>query len=362
MRAGLVAIAGYVFALTRLFGLVDTGELFASSDGGTSWAVHSTLPVSDAAGLLRGSSGGELHLVSRSGTVYFSADGGLSWSGGGAVPASDVVAADFGLPASLLVLTASGTLWESMDGGTSFSVASTPTASDCVSLTHDAEGSLYVLTETGTVRESVDGGSSWVAKGALAASDAVEIEALDSSLLVLTGAGDVWSSSDAGSSWQAVGTTSQVHMSGMILGNPGTLFATTREGDVATSGDGVTWTWVGVINQVHVMALATDLAPVGADLLPPPAGALVLSSPRPNPRRGVGPSSFHFTLAGPERVRFAMFDVLGRRVAARKPDRFAQGGSYSVRWDPGVLPPGVYYVRLRTESGRSAGTRWVLIR
>ena len=41
---------------STLFALVDTGELFASDDQGITWTVRSVLPVSDAVGLIAGSS------------------------------------------------------------------------------------------------------------------------------------------------------------------------------------------------------------------------------------------------------------------------------------------------------------------
>ncbi|HMB69512.1 MAG TPA: hypothetical protein VKU85_09370, partial [bacterium] len=320
---------------TTLYGLVDTGELFTSTDFGLSWTVHSTLPVRDAVGLLRGVSGNELHLVSRSGSVYLSGDGGASWSAVGAVPAHDVVAMDVALDPqnTLLALTATGTLWASTDGGASFTGAAALPAPDQVSLTHDAAGNLYALTETGTVRESTDHGVTWTAKGVLPVSDAVEAVAFGADLLALSGAGDVWRSQDAGASWSATGTLSQVHMSGMMVGAPGRLYAVTREGEVALSVDGTAWVWAGTINQLNVVALATDLPPTGVDVTLPVTERLLLSAPQPNPSRGG--STFRITLASPDIVRLVLYDVRGRRVAERDPEAFGEG-VHGIWWDPGV--------------------------
>ena len=68
-----------------LFGLVDTGELFASDDGGVTWTVRSTLAVSDAIAIAAGESSDELFMATRSGLVYRSGDGGLNWTAIGAV-------------------------------------------------------------------------------------------------------------------------------------------------------------------------------------------------------------------------------------------------------------------------------------
>jgi hypothetical protein len=369
MRAGRLTTLASAFAVgaspvgaETLFGLVDTGELFASVDDGASWNVRSTLPVRDAVGLVRGISGNELLLVSRAGGVYVSADGGTSWTSAGAVAASDVVAVDVRIRpnVSLLLLTAAGTLWESADAIT-FSPLVTLRAPDHVSITHDAAGNLYALTETGIVGASANGGSTWRAHGAIPISDGVEIEAVGSDLFVLTGAGDVWSSADAGSSWVAAGTLAQVHMAGMVLGESGVLYASTREGEVAVSSDGASWMWVGLINQLNVVALATDSPVTGTGVLPPTLGSILLSTPRPNPHRGTGGSVFYFTLPSPETIRFLLYDVRGRLAASRHPERF-RAGPHSVYWDPGVGASGTFYVRMTTDSGRSAGTRWVLLR
>lgn len=346
---------------TTLYGLVDTGELFTSTDFGLSWNVLSTLPVRDAVGLLRGASGNELHLVSRSGSVYLSGDGGTSWSAVGVVPAPDVVAMDVALDPqnALLALTATGTLWASTDGGTSFAGAAALPAPDHVSLTHDAAGNLYALTRTGTVRESTDHGSTWTAKGVLPVSDAVDVVAFGTDLLVLTGAGDVWRSQDAGATWSATATLSQVHMSGMLLGAPGRLYAATREGEVALSADGISWVWVGTINQLNVVALATDLPPTGVEVTPPTPGGLRLSVPWPNPTRGG--SSFEIVLPSPDTVTLVLYDVRGRRIAERG-KQVLEEGVHVLRWDPGVRASGAYWVRLGTESAGTAATRWVLVR
>jgi len=373
MRASLLLVLGVVSALggapravdaTTLFALVDTGELFASVDGGATWTIRSTLPVRDAVDLLRTGSGTELHLATRSGSIYLSGDGGESWNAIGAVPASDVVAIDVGIRpvTSILLLTATGTLWQSTDAGASFSVLAVLTAADHVSLTHDVDGRLCASTATGTARVSSDGGLSWTVAGALPVSDAVEVRAVGRDLLALTGSGDAWKSTDWGVSWSTIGTLSQVHVSGMVVGEGQAIHAVTREGEVAVSADGASWSWVGAINQLDVVALATDRTPTGVGTGPSPPASLVVSPPAPNPGLGVGGFHLEFVLPRPETVRITMLDVRGRRVAVRDPETFGSAGTHSVQWDPGLVSPGVYYVLVSTASAGSAGTRWVLVR
>src|SRR5262245_21259217 len=74
-----------------LYALVDTGELYVSADQGATWDVRSTLPVSDAVGLMAGTTSARLFLVSASGLVYRSLDAGVNWTAIGSVASDDVV-------------------------------------------------------------------------------------------------------------------------------------------------------------------------------------------------------------------------------------------------------------------------------
>jgi hypothetical protein len=98
----------------------------------------------------------------------------------------------------------------------------------------------------------------------------------------------------------------------------------------------------------------------GVDINSPATRQFSLSPPRPNPLYGRGPSIVQFTLDQASIVRLSLQDVLGRTVAERESESFA-GGTHSVSWNPGVLPSGVYYLRI--EAGEDAATRkWVILR
>ena len=344
-----------------LFGLIDTGELYASDDNGVSWQIRSALPVSDAVDLSAGQSSSELYLGSQSGIVYFSSDAGLNWTAVGAVTASDV--ADFSLRSDgdLLLLTETGILWESSDGGASFTSVAALTASNFVSLTvESSSGNLYALTRTGEIMESVDDGSNWITKGAIAVSDAVEIQSHNGNLYVITGTGMTSESSDAGASWTTVGTLSQVHVAGLTsLGTD--LAAAVQEGEVATSPDGTSWTWQGAINQLNVVALSTDIPVVIGVGGGPSVVGISLRAPWPNPSVGTGSTTFRFTLPRAATARLSLYDVGGRKISQTEPQNYPTGGTYSLSWNPGSLAAGVYLVRLETDNSGNSSTRWTVL-
>jgi len=58
--------------------------------------------------------------------------------------------------------------------------------------------------------------------------------------------------------------------------------------------------------------------------------------------------TFTLTLARPGVVHLAVYDMLGRTVAVPI-DRTHEPGVFSIRWRPGVLPPGQYIARLTVD-------------
>ncbi len=341
-----------------LFGLVDTGELFTSSDNGVTWSARSTLPVRDAVALSARLSSSDLFLASRTGEIYRSTDSGVNWSAVGAIPVSDAVDLVIRPDGALLVLTATGSLYRSLDQGGTFTPIAALTGSGFVSLTFTTPSvRYYAATRTGEVFESQDGGSSWTPRSTIPVSDARRIRAIGSKLYLLTDAGDVYRSTNAGSSWTGVGALSQVGMRG--LARVGIwLAAASREGHVATSTDGAGWTWRGSINQLTLSTLASD-EPATTSVEGARDVSFALGAPAPNPSRDG--ASFELRLPAASDVSLALFDVNGRRVARQAPKRF-DAGSHYVSWRPNVAASGLYFLRVENDLGAVATRRWVVIK
>ena len=343
-----------------LFALVDTGELYVSGDQGTTWDVRSTLPVSDAVGLMAGTTSARLFLASASGMVYRSLNAGVNWTAIGSVSSDDVVDLGIRSDGALLVLSESGTLWESTDQGVNFSVLAALTGSNFVSLAVGNTGSLYALTRTGEIEESTDDGVSWSVKSAIPVSDAVSIRNLQTSLYVLTNAGLVFQSTNAGTSWVTAGTLSQVHMRALTQ-NVDRLAAVTSEGEVASSPDGSAWTWIGAVNQLNVIALANDTPYVIGVPEEPPSVTLpiALAPPAPNPLRAGGSLSIRFALNVADRVTLRLFDVQGREVSALESSAF-DAGEHELTWSIRSLSSGLYFLQLSTSHANRSATLTVL--
>lgn len=340
-----------------LFGLVDTGELFASVDNGDTWTLHASLPIADAVGLVAGASSAELYLASRSGVIFQSSDAGLSWVASGAVDASDLVALHMRPDGELLVLTRSGVVVASPDA-TTFTTRAALTAPNLTGLSR-RPGPLYALAETGDVFRSNDDGTTWELRGTAPVPDAVDVVSLLESVYLITRTGDVWTSTDGGGDWNAVGTLSQVHTVGFIRSVfGGTFYATTREGAIARSSDGVEWSWVGMTGQLNVVALATDEAIVGVPEAEASPASMMLGRPRPNPvGRAAGDVFLDVESPLGGRLEIGIFDVSGRRVAVS--ERVIEGGTSRVSVDVSHVAPGVYFIR--TGLGEHAVSRRIVV-
>ena len=368
LAIALAATLSYAIALapgpalaTNLFGLLDTGELYQSANNGATWSAIGAIPVHDAVGLAAGTSSAELYLASRSGTVYRSTNGGAAWSAVGAVAASDVAGFALSPFGKVFVLTSTGTLYSSSNQGATFTPVAALAGSDWVSLAPGPYGRMYALTKTGQVAESLNEGATWATVGVITTSNAVSIRRLDARLFVLASTGEVYRSTNFGVGWTPVGALSQGSMSALV-DLDAQLVAAAKEGEVASSTNGAAWTWVGAINQLNVMALGTDTPQATGvidDLSPP---KFVVAAPYPNPRVGAGGATFPFTLSRPDRVRLELYDAQGRLRATRPFESIATGGAHAIRWEPARLSPGTYHLRLVTESGRTAQTKWTLLR
>ena len=369
-RTGIGAAVAFATALVvaitagtaqaAIFGLLDTSELYSSTNGGVTWTALSTLPASDAVGLAAGASSSELFIATRSGSVYRSSNGGSTWAAVGALTASDVAAFTINYDASVLVLTESGTVYRSTDGGVTFTGLAALAASNFTALVRGPLGRFYALTKTGEVYESQDQGVTWIAVGRVTVTNAVSIRRRIAELYLLTKTGEVYRSIDYGRAWLPVGAITASNMAA-ILNAGSTLVAAAETGEIYASASGASWTAVGTINQSGLVSLGEDTPLATGVPIEDQAPSFVARVPSPNPTARRFGSTFVFVTSGPDRVRLQLYDARGRRLAELHSEPFASAGVHSVPWRPSGLPSGTYLVRITTQSGRTSALKWTLL-
>ncbi len=347
-------------AATTLFGLVSTGEVFASTDQGAHWTVRAALPISDAVGVGAGTISSQLFLAGAGGTLFASTDGGTSWAAVGAAPASDVSALVVASNLTLLLLTSSGTIYQSIDQGLDFTAIAAMPSSGFVSLAQSRSNfSFFALQSTGDVWRSTDWGVTWSETGGIPASDAVAVQAVGGALDLMTAAGDVYTSTNSGVTWIGLGTLSQVGMTALTH-DGGTLLAGAGTGEVASSTDGRVWTWKGATNQMTLRSLGVD-TPVASGVAGPGARAtLRIGALWPNPARCRQTVKVGLTLSANAAVTVALYDVTGRKLADRAVEGFG-AGSQTISWDPGIGAAGMYVLRLSTVTGGGTSSKLIVL-
>jgi hypothetical protein len=115
-------------------------------------------------------------------------------------------------------------------------------------------------------------------------------------------------------------------------------------------GDGGWW-----VDRVHVHFADETLLGAG-----PPAPALALGAPWPNPARGTLAQAL--TLPARAQVEWALHDVAGRRVAVLWRGALPAGPHTLAAPLPRALPPGLYFTRVRTDGRLLGAARLAVVR
>lgn len=116
------------------------------------------------------------------------------------------------------------------------------------------------------------------------------------------------------------------------------------------------------VNPLHARGLTLVIGNVAEVPQPRHAdGGCRLEAPRPNPLRLGEDATVAFTLPDRAAVALELFDLGGRRVAARDVG-LAPAGPSTIRWALPSLPAGHYQLRLRADGQTVARTTWVMLR
>lgn len=354
----------------------SAGELFAGTLGS---GVFKSLPNGSGwSQLPAGSTGEYVYSFARSGEglyagtdrgVYRTTDDGRSWLNLSTFSGSAyaVAASSDG---SLFAGTGFG-VYRSADSGATW-IQSGLSGSKVFFLSVAGDGQLYAGTALDGVYASSDGGGSWQSRG-LVRNDLQTVVA-DGDGRVFAGVyGGIFRSTDGGSTWQNFGFSDGYVYSILPVGSQ-TLLAGTYNGIYVSSNGGDAWTAAGDsgLAQHFVLSLAMNaqnhvlagtyrgsvyrsvremVSPV-VNAVHVPAGVprlTELSQNYPNPFNPGTEIGFRIADIGAF-VDLRIYNPAGQEIAllyhARK-----SPGIYTVYWDAGDRPSGVYFYQLRVASG-----------
>jgi hypothetical protein len=165
-----------------------------------------------------------------------------------------------------------------------------------------------------------------------------ETESGPETVFAVTTYSDVWRSGDGGRTWEEVGNIypgEPTRVNDLVVGPDGRLYvAQNRAGSPVPSN--------GVYRTAAPVVVASEAGPEAMN-----ASELAVY---PNPSRSAaGGATVALTLAEPEEVRVAVYDVLGRAVAVLHEGPLAAGTARL------ALPAGVYIMRATVSEGGAPG-------
>lgn len=129
---------------------------------------------------------------------------------------------------------------------------------------------------------------------------------------------------------------------------------------VTSSGDRWYSFWDGTAQNLRIDRHHPDNGSGGGGDIDPPPMLPAISLHNANPLSIHGTLLFSLRFARPALLSLDLFDVSGRRVASRTPERMA-AGERSVQWRPGRVVPGMYFVRAGIDGRTLLNHRIVLL-
>lgn len=103
---------------------------------------------------------------------------------------------------------------------------------------------------------------------------------------------------------------------------------------------------IGEVWRLHTATIGGRVINTGVDSDYFVTDQVILENNFPNPFSTT--TTIRFTIPAPSYVRLSIYDVLGREVITLKEETLAHG-SFTVDFDGSHLPPGNYFLRLRTD-------------
>jgi photosystem II stability/assembly factor-like uncharacterized protein len=339
------------------------------------WTYHSEMAPEVA---INGD--GDMFSGAPGGDLWRSTNGGSSWSQVGGLPGADNRFYLFDSPGSNLFVYGHGivgiNLFRSTDGGDTFTQLEPEGVND---LTYDQDGNLYIVTGFNGFAVSTDNGDNWTYPNLDA--PLVDVEIAPNGTLYRSSSQVVQRSDDGGTNWANIhqaAISDTIQFPGFTINTIGVdgngdvyidmeWFSNwpvnLRGGGVYTSSDGGdTWShseewrassfnqgqdgyfYAGTSRGVYRSTSMSD-APENSYVNPV---SFSLSQNYPNPFNAS--TSISFNLPQPGYAKLAVFDITGRRVATLL-NSTMNAGSHKLSFEAEGLASGVYFYRLSHPAG-----------
>lgn len=348
------------------------GRIMRTTDGGSTWSD------------VRGSTGSKLsrvrfhsatngHAVGDGGLLLRTTDAGATWS-----------TVDAGTPQGLfdvwffndthgMVAGQAGLLRATTDGGATWTARATGFANNNVySITFATDSIGWICGNAGKIARTLNGGRTWNGQTSPITNRGLQsIAAASPTVVTCVGeSGTLLHTRDGGRTWVSKGPwvsvpISSYYLSGVAHLDTNRVIVVGWQGLIVTSTDGgTTWPVEIVPDDQNLQGIhfvserigsicgwrnsvyrSTNGGGILSREAPPAASTITALAVHPQPARTGAQLTLSATLARAGAVRVSLHDLMGREVLAR--DLVAEApGAFARTLGLGMLPPGVYVVRM----------------
>ncbi len=244
---------------TKLVAGTNSGQIFTSTDSGTSWTARDAARLWSSAA--SSADGTKLVAVANSDQIYTSTDSGVNWSPRDATRSWTSVASSAD-GTKLVAVASNGQIYTSTDSGVTWTPRDAVRNWSCVASSADGT-KLVAAVNNGQIYTSSNSGTTWTAQDSVRVWQAVTSSADGVKLVAAEWNGQLYTSTDSGSTWTP--RESSRLWSSIASSADGTkLAAGVITGQIYTSVDsGITWTahanvrnWTSIVSSADGSRLA----------------------------------------------------------------------------------------------------------
>ncbi|MEE9554345.1 MAG: YCF48-related protein [candidate division Zixibacteria bacterium] len=305
----------------------NDGMIIHSTDGGVSWSFQPS-GVGEKIRDIRMADNMNGWAVGRDGILRHTSDGGASWNHQANPAVDDLRGIAIFDPSTAWIVGSDGVILHTANSGASWNLQPSGTAQELEGVHFIDSQNGWACGDFGVIVKTVNGGASWQILNSGTNAILNDIFFVTAEIgWVVGAAGAILFTNDGGVTWEQVQTDIFATLNAVQFLNADLGFAAGSDGSV------------------YQYSLQTG---IGDDLESALPGEFALKGNYPNPFNAS--TTIRFELERETKVSLEIYDITGRLVDILY-NGIALPGSNSVTWHAAEQSSGVYFYRLRTDSG-----------
>ncbi len=226
----------YITSSGTVFIGSDDGNIYSSTDGGTTWDTATTAAQDGIADITFISST-EAWAVGDDGLILNSTDGGSTWSSVTSGASSNLESIFFVNSTTAYIAGRDGTILKSTNGGTSWTSQTSGSSDRLESVFFTSATRGFVAGRDGAFLETSNGGTTWSSLS-LGSDDNKEVFFLDADTGFVGGENGIFKTTDGGTTWNATSVVGLNEINALHFGSSTHGYAVGEMGEIGKTADG----------------------------------------------------------------------------------------------------------------------------